>query len=157
MSRINEIKACLRLMKEAECATLATVDSDCRPKIRTVFNLRRATQFPALAEMFEDQDLSLMIYVTTNTSSHKVSEIRTNSAVSIHYCIPATFKGITLCGDMEEVTDTTLKQSLWQDGWEMYYPEGPDDPDYTVLRLLPDSAFGWLAGRPFHLVIGDEA
>jgi general stress protein 26 len=48
-----------------------------------------------------------------------------------------------LGGDIEIVDDDGLKEQLWQEGWERYYPEGPTDPDHTVLRLQPQVARGW--------------
>ena len=42
-----------------------------------------------------------------------------------------------------------LKQRIWQKGWTMYYPNGPEGPEYGVLRLAPTIARGWLQGRPF--------
>jgi general stress protein 26 len=42
-----------------------------------------------------------------------------------------------------------LKNRIWQDEWKIYYPQGPSDPDYTILRLLPIKAKGWHKDRPF--------
>jgi len=38
---------------------------------------------------------------------------------------------------------------IGQDGWEMYWPGGVDDPEYTILRLLPAFAKGWHKGSAF--------
>jgi len=48
-----------------------------------------------------------------------------------------------LGGEVQVVTDARLKRNIWQDGWECYYPGGPDDPDYAILRLAPKVAKGW--------------
>ncbi len=40
-----------------------------------------------------------------------------------------------LVGDMEVVSDPALKALLGKDGWTKYYPLGPSDPDYSVLRF----------------------
>ena len=52
-------------------------------------------------------------------------------------------------GNIEIVLDLEIKKMLWQDGWESYYPEGPDDPDNTVLRLRPNFARGWYNSAKF--------
>ena len=52
-------------------------------------------------------------------------------------------RSLMLAGIAEIVTDSKLKKQLWQNGWEMYWPGGVDDPEYTVLRLLPAFAKGW--------------
>ncbi len=54
-----------------------------------------------------------------------------------------------LTGKIEIVTDENLKKEIWQAGWEIYWPDGPDGPQYTVLRLLPDFAKGWYKEGPF--------
>ena len=54
-----------------------------------------------------------------------------------------------LSGKIEIETDLEIKRQIWQDGWERYYPQGPTDPDYTVLRLRPLLARGWYQGKPF--------
>ena len=45
-----------------------------------------------------------------------------------------------LTGNIKVVDDVEVKKKLWQDGWEMYYPERVDDPDYTILCLTPKKA-----------------
>jgi general stress protein 26 len=42
-----------------------------------------------------------------------------------------------VAGRLEIITDEALKIAIWQDAWTMYYPEGPEDPDYAVLSLVP--------------------
>ena len=38
-------------------------------------------------------------------------------------------------GKMEVFTDRQSKTRLWRDGFEMYYPKGIDDEDYSVLKF----------------------
>jgi general stress protein 26 len=38
---------------------------------------------------------------------------------------------------------------MWVEGWEIYYPKGRDDPDYTVLRVDPLRARGWASMSAF--------
>ena len=58
-------------------------------------------------------------------------------------------------GEIEIVDDLELKKDLWQEGWEKYYPKGYDDPDHTVLRLVPTVAKGWAGSMTFRLELGD--
>ena len=89
---------------------------------------------------FREHDEDLLVYLATNTSSRKVRQMQQNPAVAVYYCDPGTFRGVQLSGAVEMVSDSALKRRLWQDGWETYFPTGVDDPDYTVLRLRPESA-----------------
>lgn len=40
-----------------------------------------------------------------------------------------------LRGTMEVLTGQEVKKEIWQEGDEMYYPEGVTDPDYCVLKF----------------------
>ena len=130
----------LDLLRRADAAYVTTVDARGRPQTRAMFNLRNATQFPALASFFAKDGERFATFFTTNTSSPKIGELRANPAVSVYFCLPQEFLGLMLGGDTEIETDSTIKKTIWQPGWETYYPGGPDDPDHTVLRLVPSEA-----------------
>ena len=42
-----------------------------------------------------------------------------------------------LSGKINIITEQSIKKSLWQDNWIMYYPRGVTDTDYTILELKP--------------------
>ncbi len=130
----------LELLEVAEAAYLTTVDSHGFPQTRAMFNLRRKEQYPGLSELFRKHRDDFLVYFTTNTASPKIAQIRKNPKVSVYYCKPGEWRGLMLSGEIEIVTDREIKKAIWQEGWEMYYPEGVDDPDYTVLCLFPISA-----------------
>ena len=133
----------IELMARSEAAYLATIDGDGHPHIRAMLNLRNRTQYPKLATLLNEHKNDLLAYFTTNTSSPKVAQVRANQAVAVYYCEPAKFHGLMLGGDIEIVDDPKVREALWQDGWENYYPGGPNDPDHTLLRLRPSVAKGW--------------
>jgi general stress protein 26 len=118
-----------------------------------MLNLRDKEQYPNQVRLFETHQGDLMIYCSTNTSSGKIRQIKANPRVSVYYCNPAKFHGAMLRGDIEIVDDSELRQALWNDGWEMYYPGGPDDPDHTVLRLYPKSVKGWYKAAAFEFEV----
>ena len=144
-------QACLEVMRESEAVYLTTLDDDGTPCTRAVFNLRRELQFPSLREVFRAGDDRLMVYVSTNTSSEKVRQIRRDPRVVLYYCIPRTFHGVMISGRVREVADQAVKDRIWQPGWEIYFPTGRCDPDYTVLQLNPARARGWLGEKAFDL------
>jgi len=148
-------EACVELMETADGAYLSTVGEDGYPHTRFVFNLRNREQFPGQAPLFAQHRDDLMIYVSTNTSSSKIREIKANPRVSVYYCNPKRFHGVMLAGDIEIVGDSEVKKALWNDGWERYYPAGVDDPDYTVLRLFPKRVAGWYESSRFEFALGD--
>ena len=154
--KADELKqACVELMETADAAYLSTIGKDGYPHTRVVFNLRNKQQFPGQVTLFAQHRDDLMIYVSTNTSSSKIRQIKADPRVSIYYCNPKQFRGVMLAGDIEIVDDSKVKKALWNDGWERYYPDGVDDPDYTVLRLFPKRAAGWFESSRFEFALGD--
>jgi general stress protein 26 len=144
----SELEAlALDIMGRADMVSLATMGTEPYPHIRALFNLRDAGRFPSLAAYQEDKGLS--IYLGTNTSSIKLREIGGEPWVSVYYMLPAEFKGLCLSG--KAIADLDAREALWVEGWEMYYPAGRDDPDYTVLRVDPVRAKGWSSASSFDL------
>lgn len=145
---------CLNLLDTAWPAYLTTVNEE-GPQIRPLFSLRNKKWFPKLIPFFDQHREDFMILFTTNTSSTKVADIRARPAAAVYYCNPDDWKGVMFGGEIEIVDDLELKKDLWQEGWERYYPKGYDDPDHTVLRLVPTVAKGWTGSMTFRLELGD--
>jgi len=142
---------CLDLMASSAVCELTTIDADGFPHTTAMNNLRCASEYPSLRELYEDQDNELLLYLSTSMYSDKMACIQANPKVSVYFCIPNQFTGLMLGGRIEVITDRTLKNRIWQQGWTIYYPNGPEGPEYGVLRLAPTMARGWLQGRPFEL------
>ena len=150
-------QACRDVMRESEALFLTTLDEEGAPSTRAVFNLRREEQFPSLRGLFRAGDADLLVYVSTNTSSLKVQHIRRDPRVALYYCIPRTFHGVMLSGRVAEIDDQNVKDAIWQPGWEIYFPTGRRDPDYTILRLLPTRVRGWLGNQSFDTRLDEVA
>jgi general stress protein 26 len=148
--------ACLELMATASVVYMAGQKEDGYPRIRAFLNLRNREQYPNHVHLYEGHDEDFMIYLSTNTTSKKMADLRVNPRIGLYYCLPDEYFGLSLIGDVEIVDDMETKTALWADGWERYYPTTgkPDDPDYTVLRVYPHTAQGWYESRPFTFDIG---
>jgi len=146
----------LDLMESAEVVYLSTIDEAGFPDTRAMFNLRRKSQFPSLAHLFVGHEEDLLIYLGANTSSRKIGHIRANPRAAVYYCDSTLFHGLLLQGNAELMEDPSIKAALWQPGWERYYPGGPEDPDYAVLRLVPIHAKGWWDNKPFDVYLGQN-
>ncbi|MDR1368784.1 MAG: pyridoxamine 5'-phosphate oxidase family protein [Dysgonamonadaceae bacterium] len=129
-------KECLEVMENASFVELTTIDNQGFPSTRAMLNLRNKQQYPKLLELYSTENNPLTVYLTTNTSSEKMREITGNKKSCLYFCQPESFHGILLQGTIEQVTDKAFKQKVWQDGWEIYYPDGEED--YSVLRFVPD-------------------
>lgn len=75
------------------------------------------------------------IYFSTNTSSMRVAQYRENPRACLYFFDRRFFRGVMLRGTMEVLTDTDIKKEIWQEGDDLYYPQGITDPDYCVLRF----------------------
>ena len=74
-------------------------------------------------------------WFTTNTSSMRVAQYRSNPQACIYFMDRRFFRGVMLEGTMEVLEDPTSKEAIWQDGDTQYYAGGVTDPDYCVLRF----------------------
>ena len=147
---------CLDLIETGWPAYLTTVDEKGFPQTRAMFNLQNKERFPKLIPLFEKHSEKYTIIFSTNTSSTKIDDIKSRPAASVYFCKPEVWQGVMFGGELEIVEDTELKKEMWHDGWERYYPQGYDDPDHTVLRLVPTIAKGWTGSSTFRLELGDS-
>ena len=74
-------------------------------------------------------------WFSTNTSSMRVSQYRSNPNASIYFYDKRFFRGVMLIGTMEVLEDDDSKQMIWQEGDTVYYSKGVTDPDYCVLKF----------------------
>ena len=130
----------LELMERSKAAYLTTIDSDGFPITRGMFNLRNREQFPEFYEFFRKEENKFAIYISTNTSSSKIEHAKSNKKIAVYFCDADEFKGIMFGGEVEVIEDMEIKSKIWLDWWTRYYPEGLEDPDYTLLRMVPKSA-----------------
>jgi general stress protein 26 len=150
MNKNEIIQLTSQLMNTTEVAYFTTVYNGV-PYTRALENLRNEKKFPKSSKMFAGHRNDLLVYFSTNTSSTKVKQIQKNPAVSAYYCKPKEYRGVMLGGLIEIITDQNIKEGLWEEGWERYYPEGVEDEDYTVLHLLPKHIRGWFRSKAFVL------
>jgi len=140
---------CIKLMETADAAYLSTISEDGFPHTRMMGNLRNEQQCKVAKELFTGHDEDFMIYMLTGSSSPKMKQIRVNPKVSVCYGNFAELHTMLLVGDIEEIDDPDLKKKIWQDEWKIHWPGGAEDPEFVLLKLLPDYAKGWYKEAPF--------
>jgi len=145
---VTDKKQILKLMDESEAVFLATVGAK-GPIIRALVNLRRADAYPGICERARRDGFA--VYLATSRKSSKVREIVADPRVSLYYCVPARYEGVTLNGTARIVDDEDLRRALWCEAWRIYWPDGLGNPDYCVLRVDPDVLFGWCGTTAFRL------
>jgi len=140
---MNETEAMvlgLQLMEVSEMVYLTTIQPDGYPHTRALWNLRNRTMFGRLWLLFREHKDDYLVLFSTNTSSNKVTHIEANPKICAYYCDPQDYRGLTLIGDAEIIEDLEVKKALWAPEWKFYYPEGLEDPDFTVISLKPGKA-----------------
>ena len=133
---------CLKLMETADAVYLSTLGGDGFPHTRMMSNLRNKEQNPGCAKFLEPDKNDFVVYFVTGQSSVKMQQIRANPRISAYFCNPREFQTLMLVGKVEEVEDKEFKKKLWQDGWEIHWPGGAEDPEFIVLQLSPIFAKG---------------
>ncbi|MFC1761342.1 pyridoxamine 5'-phosphate oxidase family protein [Planctomycetota bacterium] len=145
-------KRCLALIEQSPACQLTTIDVDGFPHTTAMNNLRFKQQYPALTGLFEEEANPYVLYMSTSMNSNKMARIQGNPKVSAYFCNPPQFHGLMLGGEIEIIMDQDLKNKIWQEGWTMYYPNGPEGPEYGIIKLVPTVAKGWNSTGPFELL-----
>ena len=142
MSENEMKKSWLELIAACPDVVVTTISADGFPQARVMFNLR-GPRYPELQEYLRPLDGTFRYYLDTNTSSSKVRDVRSRPQSSLLFCRPEIYFSLMLAGELTIEEDPVLRRELWRPGWETYYPAGPGDPDYTVLRFDPLYGRGW--------------
>ncbi len=75
------------------------------------------------------------IYFSTNTSSNKVAAYLKHNKGSVYFVDKRFYRGVSLMGTVEIIDDLKIKQELWREGDEKFYPLGVQDGDYCILKF----------------------
>lgn len=94
---------------------------------------------PNAKAMFKTEHEGLKTFLfSTNTSSQRVQQFTYNRSACLYFLGRSQINGLMLSGKMKVCSERELRERLWVDGNEQFYPLGIDDPDYTVLRFTAE-------------------
>ena len=120
----NELRQkIVAFFKTYEYSNLITVDVSGTPRGRMMENLP-----------FGDD---LVCWFATGTSSNKIREIQTNPKVSVFLYRPGDHSSICMQGEAMVVTDVALRKERWKEKWAVYWPDGPTNEDFTLIKIVP--------------------
>jgi general stress protein 26 len=91
----------------------------------------------ALAEIKADGD----IYFATSLANDTVREIEAEPRVAV--TVQGKVKFASVSGKARIVRDQALIQKLWREGWKLWFPEGPSDPQLCLIRFEADEGEYW--------------
>ncbi len=121
MKAEDAIKEGLKLIKDSKIAMVGSIGDNSYPNVKAMLNLETAGLKRA--------------WFSTNTSSKRVAQFKNNSKACVYFVEENSFRGLMLVGEIQVLDDAESKQRLWREGFEMYYPLGVTDPDYSVLSF----------------------
>jgi general stress protein 26 len=119
MQKEEAIREALSLANRSGIVMLGTNGDEGYPNIKAMIKM-------------ENEGLN-RIWLSTNTSSKRVSQLVRDSKACIYFVDLEQWMGLMLVGDVEVLQDMESRQRLWREGFEKYYPLGVTDPDYCVL------------------------
>lgn len=81
-----------------------------------------------------ERDGNRMWFVTSR-ASRKVRQIDVQPRVSVFFIDTERFNYAAVHGCAAVVNEPALARRVWREEWRDEWPEGPDDPDYVLLRV----------------------
>lgn len=111
-----------KMIEKAGTAFISYVDGEGYPITKAMLKPRKRVGIKEL-------------WFTTNTSSNKVRLFKNNGKASAYFVDRRFFRGVSLIGTVEILETPEAKESIWQEGDEIYYKKGVTDPDYCVLKF----------------------
>ena len=82
------------------------------------------------------------IWMTTFRNSNKARQLMKNPKAGISFVHEAD--SVSLTGIAEVITDKTTLHEFWKDVFIHYYPAGPDDENYCIIRFTTLKAVCWI-------------
>lgn len=132
--------------EQEKLAKLCEIVSACH----SAFMVTRSTSSGALhgrpmATAKADGNCSTL-WFATNRNSPKIDELRSDSHVFLGYTNASGSEWASIIGQASVVDDRAKIRELYSSFWNNWF-EGPDDPNITLIRLIPESGEYWDSGN----------
>ncbi|MGH8496730.1 MAG: pyridoxamine 5'-phosphate oxidase family protein [Gammaproteobacteria bacterium] len=82
-----------------------------------------------------------VLHFATRFDAPKVIELEEEPDVNV--TMQGADKYLSLSGRARIVDDRRLIDELWSPAWKIWFPEGKDDPDLTLIELEPEMGEYW--------------
>ncbi len=93
----------------------------------------------ATSELGEDGSL----WFFTRSHSEKVEEVEKNATACLTYADSHSNTYVAVVGKTELSQDRNKIHELWNPFVKAWFPNGPDDPEVSLLKFIPESAEYW--------------
>jgi general stress protein 26 len=89
-----------------------------------------------LVQPFKPED-DFTIWFGTSPRSRKVREITANGQVTVTYENAEDHAYVALLGHAQVVRDLDARHKYWRVEWARFWPAGPEDEDYVLIKFMP--------------------
>lgn len=128
-NREQNLQKLRELIKGIKFAMLTTTDAQGNLRSRPM-----ATQ-----EADEEGDL----WFFTKIDSGKVEEAKQDEHVNVNYASPEDHRYVSVSGLAQVVRDQEKIRELWRPQYKAFFPEGLEDPELALMRVMPYEAEYW--------------
>ncbi|MBC8045414.1 MAG: pyridoxamine 5'-phosphate oxidase family protein [Fimbriimonadaceae bacterium] len=90
-----------------------------------------------------DVDENGCIYFFSDRNSDKNQQIEYDNTVQLFYSNKGSAEYLSVYGKAEISTDKELIEKLWNPMVKTWFQGGKDDPDITVIKVIPEDAYYW--------------
>lgn len=136
MAKNDLKKKVLDLIQSNRYSKLITFGTDGAPRGRIMTNLPIGND--------------MVIWFATGLSTSKIKDIRKNPSVSVFIDDPHDQTNASITGKAQIITDGKLKKKFWREPFGFFFPGGPTDPDYCLLKITPKKIEYLNPGPVFH-------
>ena len=129
-SQSDKLEKLREMIKDIDFCMLTTIDEQGDPHSRPMSSNG-------------DIDKNGDIWFFTQASSHKVSEIQNSPKVNVSFADPDDHRYVSVTGSGRLERDPKKIDELWRPEFKMWFPEGKDDPEISLLRISLEKAEYW--------------
>ncbi len=125
MTSDENIAAILEIVRACDALQLCTCGATEYPETRHVSNAMNR----------DANDLTLMFM--TGAKTPKAAQLRANPKCCLYYFNDANRHAVRLFGEIEFIADMALRRVHWRPEFAKFGYNGPDDPDFALMRFIP--------------------
>jgi general stress protein 26 len=116
-----------KLLEQQDTGMLVTRGEDGRLRGRPM----------AIAKLDEEDN----IFFITALDSSKVSELESEPDVNVSFLQKG--RSVSIAGMAHVIQDRALVEQLWSKAFELWFPDGPKDPNVCVVVVHPEEGEYW--------------
>ncbi|CAG5069680.1 hypothetical protein DYBT9623_02416 [Dyadobacter sp. CECT 9623] len=117
---------------------LKSLAEDIRFCMYTTYKNGRIESRPMTTQQIDDEG-NVWFFASRNTEPAS----NNGETVTLIYSEPKNNTYLSISGNAEQVNDEAKKEELWSVMSKAWYPEGKDDPNLVMIRVVTEDAAYW--------------